>query len=106
MTILALIFCLSSCVYFVIPYLSTLFPGLFSQRHMQFTPEAHTVVQPAPQVQQDANIKRFLFFSFLFRVHIAHGITRRLLFLANTQVMNMTPEDFKHPVSHSPDGTI
>lgn len=37
---------------------------------------------------------------------VVREITLSVLFLAAAQVMNMTQTEFKHPVSHGPDGII
>lgn len=66
---------------------------------MPFTEESYTVAQAVPSIT-NRQTKSFCC------VLVVRGITERLLFLAGVEVMNTTPIEFKHPVSHGPDGTI
>ncbi len=69
---------------------------------MQFTQKTYTVAQAVPSITNWQTNS----FSSVCCVLVVCEITERLLFLAGVQVMNMTPTEFKHPVSHGPDGTI
>lgn len=64
---------------------------------IQFTEETCTVAQVVPSIiNRQTNCC----------VLVVHEITVRPLFLAGVQVRNMTPIQFKHPVSHGPDEAI
>lgn len=94
------------------PLVSYLFDSFLSQNINPMTvygPECDVLQRGTPlRKLYRLRTKLFVFSPLARCVLVVCEITERLLFLAGfwAQVTNMTPKEFKHPVSHGPGGTI